>query len=175
MFVGGYWSQREESKESAAARVAGFLAGLSSHGAEFCTWYRKGKGRAAARRVVLGLEPTSISGEFKQNHRDTDRKPIPELGYYFAAWNGEKVSFSAALGGWSPHVRNSVVLCLGGDNDLGEDTYRAILELLVRLFEPEHGVVTSNEYLDRIGVVNPWDAGMFTYVHGGIVEQHPFY
>jgi len=58
--------------------------------------------------------------------------------------------------------------------DLGENSYRAILEMLVRTFDPEHGVVTSSKYLDKVGVANPWEAGMFTYVRGGLVEQRPF-
>jgi hypothetical protein len=174
MIVGAYWSQRKESMESASARVAAFLAALSSHGAEFLTWYRKGKSRAAALRSPLNLDAASIASELKPSLRDMDRQPMPELGFEFAAWNGSRASFSAHVGAWSPYVRNAAVLSLSDSERFGEDSCRAVLEQMVRVFDPDHAVVTSHEHLAKIGVANPWEAGWFTYHRGENIEKHAF-
>lgn len=172
MFVGAYWSQRKESRESASARVATFLAALSNHGAEFSKWYGKGKSRDAALRSPLALDAASIARELRPNRRDTDRQPIPELGFGFAAWNGAKASFSAHVGIYSRHVRNAVVLSLGDGGSFSDESSRAVLEQMVRAFDPDHAVVTSNAHLAKAGVLNPWEAGKFTYHRGGDIEDH---
>lgn len=174
MFVGAYWSQRRESMEAASARLASFLKALSEQRADLSKWYRKAGSRDAALRSVLTPDGASIVGELKPSRRDVDRQPIPELGFAFAAWNGAEASLSAQIGAWSPYVRNAVVLNLGSGVRLGEDSSRALLEALVRAFDPDHAVVTSHEHLAKAGVTNPWEAGLFTYQRGGRIEKHPF-
>lgn len=172
MFIGAYWSQRRESKESAAERVEAFLEALAGCGGEFTSWYSKGKSRAAALRSPIGLDAASIASKLKPNRGDFDRQPIAELGYSLNAWNGANASFSATIGCWSEHVGNAVVLNLGAEEQLSEGTYRTIMEEMVRAFDPDHAVVTSHEYMARAGATMPWEAGLFTYTRGGTVQQH---
>jgi hypothetical protein len=75
MFIGAYWSQRRESKESAASRIADFLRGLAGCGDELASWYRKGKSRRAGLRSPMVLEAAPLADELKQNLGDFDRQP----------------------------------------------------------------------------------------------------
>ena len=175
MFVAAYWAQRKESKESASARVVACLGALSGQGEEFSTWYSKGKNQASAAKSPLALDPASVARCLSVNRGDQDHQPISDLGFRFAVWNGSKASFSATLGAWNPHVRNAVVFDVGnGDERHSPDWFRTVLNGIVRTFDPEHAVVTSDAYLAKRGALNPWDAGMFTYHRGGTVEEHPF-
>lgn len=174
MFVGAYWSQREESKEAAAARIVSFLKAISGHGEKFAAWYSKGRSRPAALQSPLPLDAASIASKLSVNRRDSDRQPILELGFRFSAWNGESATFSATVGSWNQNVRNSVVLDIGDSDSLSEDSCRAILEDMVRIFDPEHAVVTSDECLARVGATKPWEVGWFTYARGDGIRQHPF-
>lgn len=172
MFVGAYWSQRKESKESASHRVTAFLKTIADRGDEFATWYSKGKNRSAALRTPIQIEAASIAGMLNPNRRDADRQPIVDLGFRFSAWNGGNASFSATIGSWNQHVRNAVVLDLGREDQQTPSFYRALMEEMVRAFDPDHAVVTSHEYIARAGATMPWEAGIFTYTRGGPVEQH---
>ena len=67
---------------------------------------------------------------------------------------------------------NDVVLNLGDDDRLTDNSYRTIMEQMVRAFDPDHAVVTSHEYIGRAGATMPWEAGLFTYTRGGTVQQH---
>lgn len=71
-------------------------------------------------------------------------------------------------------MRNSVVLDIGDNDILGDDSCRAILEEIVRIFDPEHAVIASDDFLARAGATKPWEAGWFTYVRGDGLRQHPF-
>ena len=170
MYIGAYWSQRQESKESAAERVSAFLRALAGLGDDFTTWYSKGKSRAAALRSPIGLDAPSIARKLNSNRRDADRQPIPDLGFQFSAWNGAEASISATLG--NQHVRNAVVLDVEDAGGHAEHAYRAIMEQMVRVFDPDHAVVTSVECLERAGATMPWEVGLFTYARGGTVRQH---
>ncbi len=174
MFVGAYWSQREESKESATARVVAFLKVIGERFDEFTTWYSKARSRSAALQSPLVLDPTTVASKLKVNGRDTDGQPIPELGFDFSAWNGRNVSFSVSIGAYSQHVGNSAVLDIADDDELSRDVLRELLEEMIRAFEPEHAVITSDEHLARSGVTKPWEAGWLTYERGGSVQVHDF-
>jgi len=174
MFVGAYWSQREESREAAAARIVAFLKAIGGHSKKFASWFGKARSRSAALRSPLMLDPETVASKLRVNHRDADRQPIPELGFEFSVWNGRDTSFSTAIGAFSRHVDNSVVLDIGGDNELGREAYRALLEEVVRAFEPEHAVVTSHEHLARTGAKHPWEAGWFTYGQVEGLREHSF-
>lgn len=172
VFAGAYWSQREESRTSAAERIASFLNGVAGSGGDLARWYRTAWSIEAALQVEVRLDAVSIADELEQNRRDLDRAPIPELGYRFDTWNGAGVSFSATIGGWSEHVGNSAVLDLG-DEDRGADGHhRTLIEELVRAFDPDHAVITNHDILRRAGTSAPWQAGLFTFHRGGAVVLH---
>lgn len=170
MFIGAYWSQRRESKESAAERIAAFLEALAGRGDAFASWYSKGRSRAAALKSPICRDAASIARKLKSNLRDFGRQPIPELGYSLNAWNGANASFSATIGGWSKFVGNSVVLSLSAEERLSAKTCRTIMEDAVRVFDPDDAVVNSDKRIAKAGVSHPWEGGMFTYHRGGVIE-----
>lgn len=175
MFVGAYWSERKESKEAAAERIAVFLQTIEQQSEIFANWFDKAKSRSKAKRSPLDLETASIALKLNENRRDQNQQPIPDLGFRFTAWNGKNVSFSVTMGAYNPHVNNSVVLDLHSTKELPAGSYQKLLESMVRVFDPEFAVVTSDEHLAQTGASRPWEAGWFTYTRGDEVRQHPFH
>lgn len=171
MFVGAYWSNRKESKKSAAQRIVAFLAAAEACSDDLVAWYCKGQSPAEALRSPLLRESTSIARMLVQNRRDTDHETISDLGYRFVAWNGAEVSFSATIGCWNRNVRNAVVLNLG-IAEHPDNVYQKLLEAMTRVFDPDHAVVTSNDHLRAAGATLPWEAGLLTYERGGAVQIH---
>ena len=172
MFMGAYWSERKESREQAAERLARFLEAVSREDPAMTTWYKKARSKAAANTPV-GTDPASIASNFRVNRRDVDNEVIPDLGFSFSAWNGESIGLSAAIGAFSPYVLNSVVLsCAPGSATKSPSQWRRILEAAVAAFQPEHAVVTSHELLTRVGADHPWEAGWLTYQPNRGVQEH---
>lgn len=169
MFIGAYWSEREESKEAAARRISQYLVAIGKQFDDFATWYNLGNSRAEALRSPVSVNAESIASNLSVNRRDSDRQPIPELGFQFSAWNGKNVSFSADIGSYSQYVINSVVL----DSDALElKMSRTLLDEIIRAFDPEHAVFASDEHLAQTGAEKPWHTGWLTYERGETVRQH---
>jgi hypothetical protein len=177
MVVGAYWSEREESREAAAARIFDFLKAIAGQSGEFTTWYSKARSRAAALRSPIPIDEATIAKKLGV-HRDSHRRLMPDLGFDFNAWDGKHATFSASVGIYTPYVSNAVVLRIDDSYDdsyaLSGEVYRALLEEMVRAFDPEHAVVTTHEYRERMGATKPWEAGWFTYARGEGIQEHPF-
>lgn len=173
MFVGVSWSEREESREAAAARIADFMAFLGTYGGDFATWYGLGRSRAAALRNRLDLDARSIAKKLKVSRTDYSRELLPDLGFMYSAWNGNNASFGVTIGCWCKGMSNVVHLEVR-DDDGGPSAewYRPILEEMIRVFDPDEGVISSDELQKRAGVSGPWDAGWFTYERGSGIQQH---
>jgi len=175
MIVGAYWAQRQESREQAAERMARFLSSLATQHELFSKWFMPGRSRAAALRAQVSLDPVTIASKLRVNRRDLDHKPIPELGFKLGIWNGKSASFSATVGAYSPYTSNRTVLSFSETpNELKENDWKNLLEAMIQSFDPDHAVVTSHEYLERVGAPKTTDAGWFTYERGGEIRQHPF-
>jgi hypothetical protein len=129
--------------------------------------------RKAALRSEISLDFASIENRLRANQRDTDGEPIADLGFHFGAWNGKEASFSATIGAWNRIVANAVVLNLGGDDELSASAYRALVEAVIEVFDPDHAVVTSHHLLELVEAKHPWEAGLFTYERGCEIEEHP--
>lgn len=169
MFIGAYWPGRRSSKAEAASRIAAFMADLGLIDSRLATWYRKGE---APNARSVRLDQRGVSAQLTQNTRDSDGQAIPELGWQMSAWNGHEVAFSALVGSHIAQLVNSVVLNFG---PRGEGpplpVQEAILELMVRHFDPEHAVATSNELLDRHSAERPWEAAWLRYARGGAIQS----
>ena len=172
MFVGAYWSQRKETREQVAVRIARFLEAIASKNKSLSTWLLKGRTKAQG-RTELPLDPVSIGRALAVNRRDLGGEPIPEVGFNLSIWNGADVSLAATIGSFDSYVRNSVVLSFGDDKDrLAEADWRSLLGAAITAFDPEHGVVTSSQHLARASAKNAWDAGWFTYERGEGIREH---
>ncbi len=173
MFIGTYWAQRQESRDEVASRVATLLSSISSQ-ALFSQWFKLGRSKAAALRAPVSTDSTTIAKLLQAHHRDFGGGLIQELGFSLMLWNGGRVSVSVRAGGYSKHVGNSAVLSFENDpNQLDESGRRRVLDAMIEAFDPDHGIVTSHEYLNHMGVSNPWEAGWLTYERGGEVKEHP--
>lgn len=172
MFIGAYWGPRRESRERVAQRLAEFLQSLPSASGSLSTWYVKGQSRASASTSIVAT-PEKIALRLKTNRREDNDEIISELGFSFGAWNGGDASLQATIGAFTSHIGNSVVLSYDESAlDLSRSECRGVLESAVRAFDPDKAVVTSTEYLTKMGSAQPWEAGVLTYTRGGKVEEH---
>lgn len=128
----------------------------------------------------MGISVQSIAEQLKTNNRDTDRKPIPELGFSLGAWNGDNdspASLSITSGCYEERVRNAVLLSFQApppSDDAARGALRRLVEKSVAAWDPDHAVATSTEFLDRKGARIPWEIGWVTYQRGGTIEIHPY-
>jgi len=133
------------------------------------TWYPKG---GPPNTGSVRLDQRGVSAELTQNKRDSDGQAIRELGWRMSAWNGNEVSFSALVGSYTPQLVNSVVLHFGLRSDGPPIAIQeAILQVMIRQFDPDDAVATSNELLDRHGAERPWEAAWLRYERGGSIQS----
>jgi hypothetical protein len=148
--LGAYWKVRRETTESCAHRLSRFLGVLGAHDPVLASWFKLARSRKAAvqpiDRTTAGLEAILLRGA---SRRDSDRQPIPELGYRFSAWNNaaapaDEASLSIACGSWAtaPGITNFVVLHLPESPPY--ETLDAVLPLVkatAECWEPERATV----------------------------------
>ncbi|MCG8421216.1 MAG: hypothetical protein MJE77_25120 [Proteobacteria bacterium] len=175
MFVGAYWSQRQESREESAKRIVLCLSLLKSQSELFAEWFMKARTKAAAFENPLSIDLDTVASTLRVDRRDVGGEAMPELGFSLSVWNGKNASFTATVGVYSPYVRNAVLLSFDeSPTTFSADDWKALLEAMIRAFEPDHAVVTSHEHLDRVGAEAPWESGWFTYQRGGEIQEGPF-
>ncbi len=170
MFVGAYWSQRQESREQAAERISRYLRKLVARD-ELAAWFLTARKKSAA-RVPLGLDPPEVASRLRVNRRDVGGDVITELGFSLAVWNGAEASLHVTIGAFSPYVSNSVVLAFEAAAARDPADCRPLLEAAIDAFDPEHAVVTSHELLTRTKAKEAWEVGWLTYGRGGRVVEH---
>ena len=166
MFIGAYWGSRQESRLRAAERIASLLQSLVCIDARFSDWYLKGHSSELADSNRLSPSTDVISTALKTNNRDVDGAPIDELGFSLGLWNGLE-SFPCGLtvrcGVSSNVVTNAVVFQLPSQNNvlavLGEGVLRQMLLSVVTAFDPTVAVLTSHEYLKKLGGGLPASTG----------------
>jgi hypothetical protein len=171
IFLGVYWGPREQSRESVASTLCEFLLAIrEAVGEPASHWFKTARSKAAAKREIA-LTVQSIDKELKTSRTDIGKQPMPELGYSFGAWNGAELDVTASIGGFSPRLRNAVVLTDGGGTIGDVSQWEALASSAVRLFDPDAVAVTSHEYLARIGADTPSvGGGLFHYQRGGSLK-----
>jgi hypothetical protein len=167
MFLGAYWSARQAPRNEVAVRMAGFLSDLGQLDDALSIWYPKG---SKASTAPVPLDPAGISEQLTQNRRDSDGRPLLDLGWRIALWNGSHASFTALAGALSPRVVNSVILDLGLQQRLPLGEQENIIRSMVQRFEPDRAVATSSELLRASGADRPWEAAWLSYERGGSIQ-----
>jgi hypothetical protein len=170
MFAAAYWSNRPETREASAQRLAEFFKSLATVSDDFGAWYLKGRRKSTSQKVSLPTDAVGIASQLTVNRKDVGRAQIPDLGFSIDLWNGGNASLAATVGANSRYVPNSVVLSPG--QSLSNATWRAIVMVLAQSFDPDHAVVTDNERLSRAGAARPWDVAWLTYRRGEEVVEH---
>jgi hypothetical protein len=171
MFCGAYWSQRSESREQAAARVAALLKALEGQHGAFATWSLK-KARKDDPARVLVVAHAEIAKHFETNRKDVGGDVMPDLGFRLALWNEAGASLSVTIGARNERVRNAVALSYGGTEEISPAVWRGVLRALVDSMAPEHAGVATEKSLSQNPQAFAWQVGWATYERGqGIVER----
>jgi hypothetical protein len=151
-YIGVYWGARPESSEACAQRVRQTLFDLPGIDVQWSRWFLPGKSRKDALRRKISTDSPFLEQllERGRNRRDTDKKPIEELGFSLSVWNGapdgQSISLRFRCGIFSKYVGNAVAISLGSaENDmLSFEIIREVLRILIRHFAPDWGTATSN-------------------------------
>ncbi len=175
MFVGSYWSQRKETREQAAERIARFFEAISGRAdGSLTNWFLRARKKTTA-RIPAGRSAVDIAAHLRVNRQDTNGDVIPELGFSLGVWNGAEAGFSATIGAYAPRVNNVAVLSLDEvPQGMGQAEWGELLRVAIAAFDPDNAVVTSNAHLSRTGAARPWEAGWLTYQRGDRVQVHDF-
>jgi Immunity protein 52 len=174
VFIGAYWSARQESREEAAARVVEFLRAIASVDELVAKWFLKKRNKKAA-DIEVQLTAADVARRMTTNRYD----PVPELGFNLGVWNGSHVEgssigLSMTIGGYSRVAKNAMVMTAHHAITAG-DKLRRIMNAAVDSFDPENAAITSHRLIDRKGVKLPWEAGWLLYERGkGVREDSPF-
>jgi hypothetical protein len=107
-------------------------------------WYSKTT-RKNAPKIVMPREPEQLLQYLKPNRRDTDQRPIMELGLFFGAWNGANEGVSASMqincGGYSRVVGNAAVISFDPRHSPTLEVLSSVLKAAVEAFDPDRALV----------------------------------
>lgn len=176
-FVGAYWKERPATHQQCVSRLHEFMIGLGERDEKLAKWVQQGWSvrQALSRPIDLSIE--SLTRQLKQ-HRDFHRRIMPDIGFSFAAWNGNmeaSASLSVSVGSYSEHVGNSVALCCPPVlQELWESgrRYKSLLEFTIECWDPDIAVARDESQAAQYGVGplewNSW----YTYERGkGITDR----
>jgi hypothetical protein len=169
MFIGFYWSNREETRNACGRLLFDVLSEMSEVSSVFKTWYAKGRTKKASFEAI-DTSAESLALCLKSSRNDYDSSEISELGFSASLWNGNDqfpVSIGATIGGYSEYVRNSLVIQLPTRETvtqyLSDSELRTLFTKLVTRIQPDNGAISSYTYLDKHDEAMPWEAGWLVY------------
>jgi hypothetical protein len=167
MFLGAYWSSREESREEAARRIAIFLALAGERCPSFVKWYEM-KRQKDSPNVIVPLD--DLGKHLVVNRRDRTREEMLDLGLSIWLWNDQGSAFNARLGVTNRSVGNALVL----ESDSGmvsADVWRCLLGAAVRIFDPDRATVKRPRSV-KSGASSP-SAVWLTFERGREIQESP--
>ena len=157
LFLRSYWGARTETQERLAERLESFLTALSTCDPSLTQWFRKGNTKAVALRQPVALDQTHLI-DVIQSGRRGDRPADKELGFRFGLWTGQdgQAHLEIACGITSPLFPNFCLLYFPNDEEitrrlLERDKLLALLEAVVRSWEPDWAHVSSRELEQAVG------------------------
>jgi len=165
-YLGVYWLARTETAERCAQRTEHFFQSLASCDRNLSNWYGKGWTLEEALEKRIETHASALRREFLQQQEREGR--MQGEGFSLSLWNGEnqegETGLSLLCGEASPWVTNSCVLRPPQEGPMAErlvqaPTFSRILRAMVLAFEPEWGIATSHEHLNR--VTESAEAGTF--------------
>jgi len=118
----------------------------------------------------IELKPEAIGALMSVNKKDIGGAPIPELGFYFGAWNGDSqdtISLLVHCGCYAPRVGNNALLSFGwkdADSCVSPELLRDLLDIFVEVWEPDRAVVFTGAELRNAPGKLPWEVkNLFAY------------
>jgi hypothetical protein len=149
-----YWGARRESAVECSARLSGLLAELADISHAFGSWNIVMPSGASCVFEISNLEHLAEALLEGRNHSDVDSQPIDELGYTLRLIN-ETTRIEVLMGCYSKWVPNNFLL---GPitTDAGGDvrsltTFSEVVRAVAYHLDPDHGVITTEEYENLIG------------------------
>lgn len=171
-YVGSYWLNRQETAQACAMRAERFLQYLAPLDATWGKWFLKARSREEA--LKRRIEPVAATFEslFAQKKYEAVKG-----GFLIGLWNGEEtpqatrlditcgMSFALAPNLcilYPPAPAKSAV----GERIVNAGTMAQVLRAMALAWEPDWGVVMSNDYRDRAmpGKLPPVLVGWVTYL-----------
>lgn len=182
LVLNAWWGSRLESAETCALRLQDMFARLGPVHPVFGRWRQQAKTKSAAQRPFCSMPPDATELReiiAKTGERHVTGRPLPELGYWFSAWNEldaeHSLSFSCRPGQANDRVAepNKIEFSFGketpGNRDLLDyEVLNAVLVAVGQAWEVNWGVIEPWEYdlrpLDENGHYRrPW-GGWLTYL-----------
>lgn len=180
-----YWSARQEDADQCAEHIRALLVNLAQID-EALNRFQIVDPRGET--VAFSQTETQLAGALREgvNRNDVDGKPIDKLGYTLRLRN-EGTHIHTAVGCYSEWVPNAFLLGPIRRSILPRlcqcSKMRSIAHAVVGHLDPDHGVVTSDEYEDLVYdyenpgfVVKPGKlmGGWLTYVSRRLAPKLPF-
>ncbi|WP_404362060.1 immunity 52 family protein [Corallococcus coralloides] len=156
-YAGVYWPGRPEPLETYARRAEALFQGLASTDPSLATWYEQARSREAA--LLSRFSPDALS--LQQLFAKTKYQP-GEGELSFSAWNGSADDSSVINFSCGSPVPDAVDLCVwtpAARGLLSERSASQVLKAMVMAWEPEWGVVISDEHRDAVSEAG--DVGTF--------------
>ncbi len=160
-YAGAYWGPRKESPEECALRAQAFLHAISDCDASLARWFEPADSRESSLASPLTPGLGALQTVFRQgvNRTDGDGSVIEDLGFRLWLWNGEPdyddALWMAHCGCYSQWVPNNCVLNLphqgpNAQRVLTGSVVTRVLRGMARAWEPDSGVVMSNDHRDLL-------------------------
>ncbi|HMK19255.1 MAG TPA: Imm52 family immunity protein [Chitinophagaceae bacterium] len=170
-YIGAYWWNRKEDLATVVNKTIMFLQELSNLDKEFMNWYEKGYNKKEASRRV-SIEKNNIETLYKNGIKknDLDNEGFSNIGYSIDLWTGHKEEYSSSIsingGHASKFFSNSCVIILPIAEESKErllklDKQKAVISLLIKIWQPDSVVLNSNKLKDETGLINK--IGWVTY------------
>lgn len=153
-YVASYWRGRPESLETYARRAEKFFAQLGRLGPDLTRWFEPAYSKEKALRSRFEPDFGTLLRLFNKKKYKSQTGDVS-----FAAWNGESVNGSSVkfyCGSKTPEILvDYCIIYLAGGGSVAEHLLREpmhiqALRAMVESWDPEWGVVTSDELRDAV-------------------------
>jgi hypothetical protein len=170
-FLRVQWGPRNEGVEACTRRLNAFILELAYIDPAFNLWHRTTADDPGRREYLWGQEQLATWLAEGACRTDNGDRPAPRQGFSIAL-NADRLALPMRVncGGYAAWVRNSCTIELARDGDASERVLRAavlenIARAAIRVWQPDHGVVTSHECSRRLSAACPLsEAGWLTYL-----------
>jgi hypothetical protein len=176
-YVGAYWDARREEVGECARRAELFLHMLAQCDASLGQWYPIGRVRRGAQRLLVKtddrqeLEKLLLRG---RNRATSNRSVVEELGFGLHVFNKSpeagRTYLDISCGVYAKWVSNVCLLVPPSRGEISErlltvPVLAQVMECMVKAWDPDCGVVASDNAIDLIPQTEKWDVrvGWLTY------------
>ncbi|MHA7631210.1 immunity 52 family protein [Corallococcus sp. M7] len=145
-YAGVYWPGRPEPLATYARRAEALFQRLASTDPSLATWYEQARSRESALNSRISPDAHSLQQLFTKA-----KYQIGEGEISFAAWNGSADDSSVVNFSCGAPVPDAVDLCVwtpAARGLLSEQRASQVLKAMVLAWEPQWGIVVSDEHRD---------------------------